>query len=54
MSDVTQAVNQFARRHAGFLVFAVVVMTIPAYLGDAYYLSVLAFMAPPSAPKSPP
>ncbi len=45
MSDVTQAVNQFARRHAGFLVFAVVVMTIPAYLGDAYYLSVLAFMA---------
>jgi len=34
----------FGRRHAGFLVFAVVVMTIPAYLGDAYYLSVLAFM----------
>lgn len=39
------AVTQYARRHAGFLVFAVVVMTIPAYLGDAYYLSVLAFMA---------
>lgn len=34
----------YARRHAGFLVFALVVMTIPAYLGDAYYLSVLAFM----------
>jgi len=33
------------RRHAGYLVFAVVVMTIPAYLGDAYYLSLLAFMA---------
>ncbi len=28
----------------GYLVFALVVMTIPAYLGNAYYLSVLAFM----------
>ncbi len=35
----------FARRHAGYLVFAVVAMTIPLYLGDAYYLSILAFMA---------
>ncbi|NLV71809.1 MAG: hypothetical protein GXY46_04280, partial [Actinobacteria bacterium] len=34
----------FLRRHAGFLVFAVVVMTIPAYLSDSYYLSILAFM----------
>ena len=34
----------FARRHAGFLVFAVIVMTIPAYLSDHYYLSILAFM----------
>jgi branched-chain amino acid transport system permease protein len=38
------AVLAFARRHAGFLVFAVLVMTIPAYLSDAGYLSVLAFM----------
>jgi branched-chain amino acid transport system permease protein len=35
---------QYLRRHAGYLVFAVVVMTIPAYLSDAYYLSVLAFL----------
>ena len=34
----------FLRLHAGFLVFAVVVMTIPAYLSDSYYLSILAFM----------
>jgi branched-chain amino acid transport system permease protein len=34
----------YARKHAGYLVFAVVVMTIPAYLGNGYYLSVLAFM----------
>lgn len=34
----------YLRRHAGYLVFAVVVMTIPAYLSDSYYLSVLAFM----------
>lgn len=34
----------FARRHAAYLVFALVVMTIPAYLSDSYYLSVLAFM----------
>jgi branched-chain amino acid transport system permease protein len=35
----------FLRRHAGYLVFAVIVMTIPAYLGDMYYLSVLSFAA---------
>ncbi len=34
----------FARRHAGYLIFAVLVMTIPLYLSDTYYLSVLAFM----------
>jgi branched-chain amino acid transport system permease protein len=34
----------FMRRHAGFLVFAVIIMTIPAYLSDSYYLSILAFM----------
>ncbi len=45
MTSVTFHAGRFARRHAGFLVFTVVVMTIPAYLGDAYYLSVLAFMA---------
>ena len=39
------AATAFARRHAGYLVFAVVAMTIPLYLGDAYYLSILAFMA---------
>lgn len=35
----------FLRRHAGYLVFALVVMTIPVYLNDAYYLSILAFAA---------
>jgi branched-chain amino acid transport system permease protein len=35
----------FLRRHAGYLVFAVIVMTIPAYLSNDYYLSVLAFTA---------
>jgi len=34
----------FGRRHAGYFAFALVVMTIPAYLNDSYYLSVLAFM----------
>ena len=33
------------RRHAGYLAFAVIVMTIPAYLSNDYYLSVLAFAA---------
>jgi branched-chain amino acid transport system permease protein len=35
---------EFARRNATYLVFAVVIMTIPVYLSDSYYLSVLAFM----------
>ncbi len=39
------AAAAFARRHTGYLVFVVVVMTIPLYLSDTYYLSVLAFMA---------
>jgi branched-chain amino acid transport system permease protein len=34
----------FVRRHAWYLIFAVLVMTIPLYLSDTYYLSVLAFM----------
>jgi branched-chain amino acid transport system permease protein len=32
------------RKHAGFVLFAVMVLTVPAYLSDSYYLSVLAFM----------
>ncbi|MFH0916466.1 MAG: branched-chain amino acid ABC transporter permease [bacterium] len=40
---MTQAL-EYGRKHAGYLVFALVVMTIPAYLNDSYYLSVLAFM----------
>jgi branched-chain amino acid transport system permease protein len=35
----------FLRRHAAYLLFAVIVMTIPAYLSSSYYLSVLAFGA---------
>jgi branched-chain amino acid transport system permease protein len=35
----------FLRRHAGYLAFAVIVMTIPAYLSNDYYLSVLSFAA---------
>ncbi len=42
---VLASVSGYLRRHAGYLVFALVVMTIPAYTGDAYYLSILAFMA---------
>jgi branched-chain amino acid transport system permease protein len=34
----------YVRKHAGYLVFAVIVMTIPAYLSNSYYLSILAFM----------
>ncbi len=34
----------FLRRHAGFFALAVVAMSIPAYMGDRYYLSILAFM----------
>jgi len=35
----------FVRRHAGYLVFALIVMTIPVYLTNSYYLSVLSFGA---------
>jgi branched-chain amino acid transport system permease protein len=35
----------FLRRHWGYLALVLIVMTIPAYLSDAYYLSVLAFVA---------
>jgi branched-chain amino acid transport system permease protein len=44
MKEMTPALA-YLRKHSGFLVVAVVVMTIPAYLSDTYYLSVLAFMA---------
>jgi branched-chain amino acid transport system permease protein len=42
--SAANSVAGFVRRHAGFLALALVVMTIPAYLGDRYYLSILAFM----------
>lgn len=45
MMTGAKSVGAFARRHSAYLAFAIVVMTIPAYLSDAYYLSVLAFMA---------
>jgi len=44
MSALTR-LTEYLRRHAVFLGVGVVVMTIPAYLGDTYYLSILAFMA---------
>jgi branched-chain amino acid transport system permease protein len=34
----------YLRRRAGFLALVVAVMTIPAYVSDSYYLSILAFM----------
>ncbi len=34
----------YLRRHAGYLIFAVIIMTIPLYLSNTYYLSILAFM----------
>jgi branched-chain amino acid transport system permease protein len=40
----TPTLVSYLRKHAGYLAFAVIVMTIPAYLSDSYYLSVLAFM----------
>ncbi len=40
---MTQAL-EYGRKHAGYFVFALVIMTVPAYLNDSYYLSVLAFM----------
>ena len=39
------AVTDYVRRHAAYLALVVVAMTVPAYLTDTYYLSVLAFMA---------
>jgi branched-chain amino acid transport system permease protein len=35
----------YLRRHAAFIALVVVAMTIPAYVSDSYYLSILAFMA---------
>jgi branched-chain amino acid transport system permease protein len=35
----------FFRRHAAYFIFAFIVMTIPAYLTNSYYLSVLSFGA---------
>ena len=35
----------YLRRHAGYLALVVVIMTIPAYVSDRYYLSILATMA---------
>jgi branched-chain amino acid transport system permease protein len=35
----------FARRNAGFVVLAVVVLCLPLFVSDIYYLSILAFMA---------
>jgi branched-chain amino acid transport system permease protein len=42
---LTDSALAFLRRHAGYLIFAVIVMTIPAYLTNSYYLSVLSFAA---------
>jgi branched-chain amino acid transport system permease protein len=36
---------RFLRRNAAFLVFSVAVLTIPFYIGNKYYLSVLALIA---------
>ncbi len=44
-SPAARGVTAFLRRHAGYLAFAVIVMTIPAYLSNDYYLSVLSFAA---------
>lgn len=44
MTDAAPVIA-YLRKHAAYFVFAVVVMTIPAYLSNLYYLSVLAFMA---------
>jgi len=37
--------NAFLRRNAGFAVLAVVVLCMPVFVSDIYYLSILAFMA---------
>ncbi len=44
-SPAAGGVTAFLHRHAGYLAFAVIVMTIPAYLSNDYYLSVLSFAA---------
>ncbi|MBN1630598.1 MAG: branched-chain amino acid ABC transporter permease [Thermoleophilia bacterium] len=42
--SAANSIGGYLRKHAGYLIFAVIAMTIPAYLSDSYYLSVLAFM----------
>jgi branched-chain amino acid transport system permease protein len=42
---VKASLAPYLRRHAGYLVLAVVVMTVPAYLGSSYYLGILGEMA---------
>jgi branched-chain amino acid transport system permease protein len=44
-SQPQAGLTAFVRRHAGFIIFAVLIMTIPAYLTNSYYLSVLSFAA---------
>lgn len=44
-AGVVEGAGAFLRRHAGYLAFAAIVMTIPAYLTNHYYLSVLSFAA---------
>jgi branched-chain amino acid transport system permease protein len=39
------AAAAFGRRHAAYIVFAVVIHTVPIYLSNTYYLSVLGFVA---------
>ncbi len=39
------SLGPYLRRHAGYLVLVLVVMTIPAYLGSSYYLGILGEMA---------
>jgi branched-chain amino acid transport system permease protein len=38
-------VGAYLRKHAAYSALVVILMTIPAYLGDSYYLSILAFIA---------
>ncbi len=45
MMKARASVAPYLRRHAGFLVLVVVVMTVPAYVGGSYYLGILADMA---------
>jgi branched-chain amino acid transport system permease protein len=41
VGGAADAVTGFVRRHGAYLAFALIVMTIPAYLHNEYYLSVL-------------